>query len=165
MKQHIQYIAKGLTMLPQKQHNYIPASSDEAIRKVVSITEAFRHFPQQDVITHNLIHGGMYARTIRLDPDVLCCGTLIKVPTIIIIEGNVLVYTDNDCVELKGYNIFAASKHRKQAVFTKSSVNWTMIFRTDAKTIAEAEEEFTDEVDQLISRKKGSDNINIITGE
>lgn len=138
--------------LPQTQLNVLPPSSQEAIERVTRLSEEVLKLPQADLPTEHTLHGGMYARTLRMVPGTVCCGAMIKVPTIIIIQGNVIVYTNGDSVELKGYNIFAGSADRKQAVYTLSDVSWTMIFRTDAETVEEAEEEFTNEYSSLMSR-------------
>jgi hypothetical protein len=151
--------------LPKTQHNYIPASTEKAVNNVKKLEVALTKAPQVNIATHHILHGGMYARTIELAPDTLICGALIKVPTIIIIEGDALVYTNNGCKELKGYNVFAGSKNRKQAVLTLSDVKWTMVLKSDANTIEKAEEDFTDEFDNLFSRREGNDNFIVITRE
>lgn len=48
---------------------------------------------------------------------------------------------------------------------TYAETTVTMIFPTAAKTIEQAEEEFTDDTDKLFSRSNPSRNEVIITGE
>lgn len=134
-------------------HNVIPEMSEEAIDKVVKLEEFVGKLPQVDLPTSHTLHGGVYTRTLKVPVGAVVVGALIKIPTTIIIEGNVVVYMDGEVKELIGYNVFIAAAHRKQAVVAKSEVNWTMIFRTDAKTIKEAEQEFTDEFDKLMTNK------------
>jgi hypothetical protein len=65
--------------------------------------------------------------------------------------------------ELAGYHVIAASKGRKQAFFALEDTHLTMLFPTRASSIEEAEREFTDEFDRLMSRR--NDNRAVITGE
>lgn len=146
----------------QVQNNLIPAMSDAAIEKVVVFERELGKLPQIDLHTLHTLHGGVYTRTIKLPEGAIVGGALIKVPTTIIIQGNVIVYMENEAKELNGYNVFIADAHRKQAVVAKSEVYWTMIFKSCAKTIEEAEKEFTDEYEKLLSRKNLDVNTIII---
>lgn len=145
-------------------HNIIPAMSDEAIDKVVKLEEYVGKCPQVNLPTFHTLHGGVYTRTLKLPVNAIVVGALIKIPTTIIIEGNVVVYMDGAVKELIGYNVFVAEAHRKQAVVAKSEVNWTMILHTEATTIREAEQDFTDEYEKLMSNKEDQSNTAIITG-
>ena len=96
----------------------------------------------------------MYARTVRIPADVLATGVLVKVPTLLIIHGSARVFTENDWVEFEGYNVLTGEAFRKQAFLTRSAVEMTMLFVTEAQTVEQAESEFTDECDLLMSRKE-----------
>ena len=52
---------------------------------------------------------------------------------------------------------------RKQIFVTRKPTVITMIFRTDAQTVEQAEAEFTDEAELLMSRQSDSDLV-LITG-
>jgi hypothetical protein len=56
--------------------------------------------------------------------------------------------------ELVGYNVIQASAGRKQIYVTREETAITMIFPSNAKTVEEAEEEFTDEAEMLLSRRE-----------
>jgi hypothetical protein len=144
---------------------YIPQMNDLNIQPVRELEKLSLQYPQADIATQHLIHAGMYARTILVKKNTVITGALIKIPTILIINGSVVVTLGDDVIELVGYHVLPASKHRKQAFLTKEDTYMTMIFTTSAKGIRDAEEEFTDEVDILISRKNGASNIEVITGE
>ncbi len=145
--------------------NSLPAMSVEAIDKVRILELGNSQLPQIDINTSHVIHGGMYARTIMIPAGVLLTGALIKIATILITQGDVIVYIGDKAIELSGYNVLPASANRKQAFVTKTDTFLTMIFPSDANNIEAAETEFTDEVDILISRKYPSSNEIIITGE
>jgi len=90
-------------------------------------------------------------------------GVLIKIPTLVILAGHALVYQGDETIEMTGYHVLPASKNRKQAYHAINNTMLTMLFPTESQTIAGAEAEFTDEVDQLLSHTQN--NHIIITGE
>lgn len=106
----------------------------------------------------------MYARTIRLDAGIVLTGALIKIPTLLIFNGHADVWVGDGWLEMKGYGLIVGSAGRKQVFITRSCVEMTMIFPTQAKTVEEAEREFTDEYEKLMSRASNSDTV-VITGE
>jgi hypothetical protein len=145
--------------------NRIPAMSDDAIDLVRQIEKINLTLPQTDIKTFHTLHGGMYARTIMVPADTFLTGVVIKIATILIAQGDTIVYIGNETIRLTGYNVIPAGAHRKQAVLTLTDTYFTMILPTKAKTIKEAEEDFTDEVDILLSRLQAENNHTVITGE
>lgn len=137
----------------------------ESIDKVRALESENAKLPQIYINTSHVLHGGMYSRTIMLPANTLLTGALIKISTILIVVGEVVAYIGDKTIELKGYNLLPASANRKQAFVTKTDAYLTMIFPSDAKNIEDAESEFTDEINMLISRKDSSSNQIIITGE
>jgi hypothetical protein len=145
--------------------NRIPAMSSSAIAKVNALADFSRQHDQIKINTHHIIHGGMYGRTISIPAGVMLTGVFIKVPTILVINGDVTVFADNESFRLSGFNAIAASANRKQAFIAHADTAMTMVFTTDATTVAQAENEFTDEADSLMSRNEDAENFIIITGE
>lgn len=145
--------------------NRIPAMTDQALEKVRELERFVATLPQKAIETQHVIHGGMYARTILVPAGVVLTGALVNVPTVLIINGDVRVYIGDDVLDLQGHNVLAASKGRKQAFIADTDTWLTMVFATDAKTVEDAENEFTDEADRLMSRKPTAKNLIIITGE
>ena len=143
--------------------NRIPEMTQIAIDKVCDIEEMALTMPQVDLATSHLIHGGMYARTMMIPANVMITGALIKIATVLIVHGDVTVYIGDEPLELHGYNVIPASTNRKQAFVTQSDSWLTMIFPSSAENITDAEIEFTDDAERLISRK--SVNYVTITGE
>ena len=91
-------------------------------------------------------------------------GALMKIPTMLILSGDFVIYIDDVPVELHGYNVFTGCANRKQAGYALTDTNVTMIFPTQAKTVEEAEEEFTEECHLLFSRYPDAINHTMITG-
>ena len=143
----------------------IPAMTAQAIDKVRELEAITRDLPQVEISTDHVLHGGMYGRTICIPAGVVLTGVFIRVPTLLVFDGNATVNAGDDTTTLVGYHVLAASAHRRQAFLAHADTRLTMVFATQAKTVAEAEAEFTDEAHLLFSRKPGAVNRINITGE
>lgn len=143
---------------------FIAAASSDALVKLRAAEMVLSQMPQVDLATEHVLHAGMYARTIRLDAGVVITGALIKIPTLLVFNGVADVLVGEQWLEIKGYGVIPAPAGRKQAFITRSELDLTMIFPTQAKTVEEAENEFTDEAPLLMSRRSTSDVV-LITGE
>jgi len=141
----------------------ITAMSKDSVARVEALEDIMLGLPQIELTTEHVIHGGMYARTIVIPAGVAITGVFIEVPTLIIVQGDTSVMVNDADMRLTGYNIIPASKGRKQAFVAHTDTVLTMIFATKAKTVEEAENEFTKEADRLLSRTRG--NHVTITGE
>ena len=146
-----------------QRQDIIPAMSEMAINSVRELEYYTERCPQTEIPTDHVFHAGVYDRTIMIPAGVVLTGALIKVATVLIVSGDCIVYIGDEAVERHGYHVFAASKGRKQAFIAKTDTYITMIFATDVKTVREAEEEFTDEFDRLMSRH--DDAVNHVVGE
>lgn len=154
------YFREQLIQLPLS----IPAMSQESIEQARKVETALSTLPQVEITTDHVLHAGVYTRTIFIPKDVVITGALVKRSVNLIISGHVIVYFgEGKGQEYIGHIVLTASAHRKQVFIAKEDTYLTMFFATQAKTIEEAECEFTDEVDLLVSRK-GNNNV-VITGE
>lgn len=145
--------------------NAIAAMNDTQIDIAYKAEEFIKEFEQVDIETNHIIHGGMYSRTILLRRGVTLSGALIKIPTLLILSGDIHIYIGDDVKHFIGYNIIPASKNRKQIMTANTDTYVTMVFATDSGTIDDVEKEFTDEWESLISSKDGSLNTITITKE
>lgn len=134
------------------------------IGKVREFEKVVLSLPQVEIPTKQLLHAGMYARTMFVAAGVTVIGAFMRCATILIVSGDMLVYIGEETIELNGYNVISASANRKQAGYAITDTYVTMLFPTKAETIEEAEEEFTDEADKLMSRH-GGNNDKVVTGE
>ena len=144
---------------------HIPAMSRAQVDKVYALEAITGKMPQVDMPTAHVLHGGMYARTIAIPAGVVLTGALIEIATILVIAGDVVVYLGDTAARMFGYNVLAASAGRKQAFAAQSDTHLTMVFATNAKTVEEAEEQFTMEAGLLMSRAPGAVNHITVTGE
>lgn len=143
----------------------LPLMSDELLSSLTSVQDKLLALPQVEIQTDHIIHGGMYTRTIRLGPEVVLMGALVKIPTMLIVSGRTKVFTGESWIELIGYHVIPARAGRKQIFVAQEETSITMIFPTDARTVEEAEQQFTDEHEALMSRHNDIDTITITEAE
>lgn len=142
----------------------LPPTSTRALDLVRCIEDEVLKVPQVEIPTHHVLHAGIYSRTICIPAGVVLTGALIKIPTTLVINGCASVLIgDGEEVLVQGYKVLAASAGRKVAYIAHADTYVTMYFKTDAKSVEEAEAEFTDEADRLLSRN-GANEV-VITGE
>lgn len=133
----------------------IAPMSSAAIDRVRRMESMALAMPQVSILTDHVLHAGMYARTVFVPAGVMITGVLVKVPTILILHGNALIYVGDDMpMPCAGYNVLTAAAGRKQAFLAETDICLTMIFPSDATTVEEAEQQFTDESDLLQSRQE-----------
>ena len=132
----------------------IPATPDQALEAIKAWEKrALGHKQCPLQTTHNL-HAGIYSRTVRIPAGVVITGTLIKIPTVLTIVGHMQISIGDKIYEIEGLNTFDCQAGRKQIMAARSDCYVTMAFASKAKTVEDAEEEFTDEADSLLSRKE-----------
>lgn len=136
----------------------VPATKPSTVAKIAILEDFIRQHPQTEFDTEHVFHAGMYTRTVRLPQPkhgeaTIFTSVLIKRPTMVIINGVCDVLIDDIGVRLCGYNVVQCDAGRKQVYIAHTKLEITMYFATEAKTVEEAEVEFTDEADNLLSRK------------
>ncbi|MDR1360681.1 MAG: hypothetical protein LBJ82_06855 [Deltaproteobacteria bacterium] len=133
---------------------HLPLMGPGEIEKVLRLEAAALALPQVAIPTDHVFQAGMYARTIMLPAGALLTGALIKIPTILIISGDVLIYGENGPERFSGYHVALGRAGRKQAFYALRDTYLTMLFPTEATTVDQAERQFTDEYEKLFSRKE-----------
>lgn len=137
--------------------HYLPAMPKDALAKVKAFEEAIERAPQVQIVIDDWLHAGVYARTAYLPEGVVMTGAEIKCATLLMLTGDVTVFRGTDSVRLTGSNTIKAEAGRKSAFFAHADTTITMIFATNAATVEEAENEFTNEAHRLQSRKTMGD--------
>lgn len=132
----------------------LPPMSAAAVEKVRQLEEEVLKLPQVPIVTEHALHAGMYARTIRIPAGVVLTGAVIRIPTVLVISGDALVYGDDGPRRFSGYHVTLGAAGRKQAFFALEETHLTMFFPTAARTVDAAEREFTEEYENLLSRKE-----------
>lgn len=139
----------------------VPATTPEALEMINRAEAKMRARPQLQLKTEHILHAGMYARTVRLEARVAIVSVLIKVPTILTVNGKCKVFAGESWHNFDGYRVVAAEAGRKMIYVTLSPTEITMVFPSQAKTVEEAEREFTDDSDLLLSRQSSGDVVTI----
>ena len=144
---------KALNIMNKKQLDFMY----EAQEKLADL-------PPIPCVTEHILHSGVYTRTVFLPKGGVIVGVKMKIPTTLILSGHMSVYIGEEVYHFKGYKVLPTLGERKQMMFALEDSYITLSFKTDAKTIEEAENEMTDEADTLLSRKEDSHNLTTITG-
>lgn len=135
-----------------QEGSLIPAMTDDQESKVKALAAKLKELPQVRLETIHTLHDGVYTRTVLTPAGVMGAGVKIKIPTTLIVSGDATAIIGDETHRITGYHVFTAMAPRQQAFFAHSDTWVTMIFKTSALTVEEAEAEFTDETDQLMSR-------------
>jgi hypothetical protein len=142
----------------------LPATTERGLEFIRRVEDVVLAAPQVEITTHHVLHAGIYSRTICIPKGVILTGALIKVPTTLTLCGHATVLIgDADEATVKGYHVLPAEAGRKVGYITHEDTWVTMDFKTDARTVEQAENEFTDEADRLFSRRWPNETV--ITGE
>ncbi len=143
----------------------MPPTPPGIIEKIRLIEAKMRpHEHTLRVRTEHVIHGGMYVRTIKVAPRMAFTSVLVKIPTILVVNGKCCIFAGDGWYQIDGYQVIPASAGRKQIYVTLGPTEITMTFPTDAKTVEEAEAQFTDEAESLITRRQEGNDLITITG-
>lgn len=128
--------------------------SEANLSKVREVEKFLLDKPQIEIKTSHEFHAGLYSRTIMIPAGVLITGALIKIETLLILSGDATIVINGVSSRISGYGVIPASAGRKQIFMAHEDTYLTMVFKTSARTIEEAEAEFTDEADMLGSRRE-----------
>jgi hypothetical protein len=137
-----------------------PESVELAVNPHVPDLESIREFerfvmkfPQVQLETSSILHGGMCARTIMIPAGLVCTGALVKIESIAIMNGDITMITDDGPKRFTGWHVFAANSGIKRVGVTHQDTYWTTVFKTDAESVAQAEDDFTSESEMLQTRR------------
>lgn len=150
-------------MMPALATPSIHTMTPAAIGRIAALEDELVALPQVELETEHILHAGMYSRTVMIPAGVVITGAIIKVATLLVFDGHASITLDGSVLNLHGRHVIPASAMRKQAILAHRDTHLTMIFPTQATTVAEAEAEFTDEAERLMSRH--GRETTIITGE
>lgn len=164
----------SIEAIPPRDFRRIRAMNGKDIDRVKQLEELALTCSQLPMVTEHMLHGGIYSRIIHLPQGSILTGALVKVPTMLIVNGHVeILIGDESATVMEGFTVFAASANRKQAFIAIEDTTIAMQF-VDTRTtqpldeeanIQELEAMFTDEAHMLFSRRPGAENVIIITGE
>lgn len=132
----------------------LPPISAEVNAEFEAFGAELEKFPQVDIRTEHHLHAGVYSRTLYVPAGTVVVGLCIKVPTQLIACGHFRLTDGTMQKEMRGFHVLDGAANRRAAVVTVTDSAFTMLFATNAKTVEEAENEFTDEPERLLTRKE-----------
>jgi len=110
--------------------------------------------PEAKVRTEHHLHAGMYSRTLYVPAGSMVVGLKIQVETQLICAGHFQLTDGTTTKEFEGFHVLEGFAGRRAAAYAITNSAFTMCFPTKAKTVEEAENEFTDEHERLLTRKE-----------
>lgn len=132
----------------------LPPVAPEANAQLDALVKAFETLSPVDLRTEHHIHAGVYSRTLYMPAGTAIVGLTIEIPTQLIVCGHVRFSDGAHVEEIRGYHVFDGAAGRRGAFYALKDSALTMLFATEAKTVAEAENEFTNEPERLLTRKE-----------
>ena len=142
----------------------IPTMTLEQIEDANTAEKYIKTLDRVMCVTQHTIHSGIYSRTLFMPKGSVVAGVIIKVATTLILSGKMAVYIGDEVIHIDGYNVIPTMGNRKQVVYAIEDSYATLLFKTNSKTVDEAEQEMTDEYERLMSRCVDSKNLVTITG-
>lgn len=125
-----------------------------SVEDVRRLEDVILQFPQIDLSTTHLTHGGMYARTILIPAGTVLTGALTNMDNICVLFGDITVTTDEGPQHLRGFHVLPAKAGAKRAGVAHADTWWTTLIATDATDLDEIEKQMTDEHDGLQTNRK-----------
>lgn len=129
----------------------MPSMSVAQVNLTTRLQEELLKHEQVAIGTLHTFHAGVYARTTILPKGASGTGALVNLPTILVISGDVSVYTGVSVERVTGFRVLKAEAHRKQSYHAHEDTVIAMIYATDKNTVESVEREFTDEYELLLS--------------
>ena len=142
----------------------IPEMTLKQVDEAKKAEEHIKTLPRVVCATQHTLHDGIYSRTLFMPKGSVVAGVVIKTATTLILSGKMAIYIGSDVVHIDGYNVIPTLGDRKQVVYAIEDSYATLLFKTTAQTIEEAEKAMTDEYECLQSRQPDSINLVTITG-
>lgn len=126
--------------------------SEAAHERIEQFTKEFLAIgcPTDGVKMRHDLHAGCYVRTAFVPAGYVLTTEKIQCDTVVIVNGD-CIFTDTEkAARISGYKVLLGARGRQSLIRTLSDTYITMIFATKAKTVAEAESEFSDTPDRLL---------------
>jgi hypothetical protein len=141
------------TIIPSSDQTIALLGGMPSVEAVRELESHLITLPQVDLGTTHMVHGGMYARTIRIPAGTVLTGALTNCDNICILCGDITVTTDDGPQRLTGYHVIPAKAGAKRVGATHADTWWTTLWPTALTDVDDIENELTDESDLLQTRR------------
>lgn len=132
-------------------------SSEEALGVLMEMRGAIDRMAETspaEFPTEDLLHAGCYVRTCFCPAGTVLAGAIIKVPTVVVVHGVCDVTNGTSILRVDGFAVLKGALDRATVWRAHTDTYLTMVYASKAKTCGEAEEEFTDEFENRLTRRK-----------
>ena len=131
----------------------LPPCTPEALAKVMAIRERIDdELTPCEFPTEAFFHAGCYVRTCKVPRNTVLAGAVIKVPTVLVVSGHCYMTAGDAVREIDGFAVLRGAAGRSQVFRALEDTYLTMFYASAAESLDAAEEEFTDEYEQLLTR-------------
>lgn len=114
-----------------------------------------QNLPQVDIEIKHDICGNLYSRYCFIPKDVVVVGALIKVPTMLIVNGDCIIFDGEKTQRVTGYKILEGQAYRQSAFRALEDTSLTMLAVVEGcSTVEEAEKFITDQSALLTNHRK-----------
>lgn len=142
-------IAAFMPAAPLWQEGSLPPQGPDTLDRIDLAEALARTFPQQDLPLRHSLWAGLYARTLFVPRGVMITGVQIRIPTLLVVSGDLVTLGDDGFARLQGFHVLRGRAGRKALFVALEDSHMTMLFATGARTVEEAEREFTDTPEKL----------------
>lgn len=114
-----------------------------------------QNLTQADIeIKHDLC-GNLYSRYCFIPKDVVVVGALLKVPTLLIVNGDCVIFDGEKTQRVTGYKMLQGQAYRQSAFRALEDTSLTMLAVVEGcSTVEEAEKFITDQSALLTNHRK-----------
>lgn len=124
------------------------AQSVENRAAIEALQVELSKFPQAELPTEHIFHGGMYCRQVWRPAGTLIVGKVHKKEHFyMVVYGTVAVTTDDGVQYITGPHLITSSPGTKRAVYAETDAMCMTIHRVDSATVEDVEDELV-EADQ-----------------
>lgn len=132
----------------------LQSTSAEGQQRLARLREVLETLPAVHLDTVQKLYAGCYSRTLFIPAGTVVESVEIKCATQLVVVGHARFSDGDHTTEVNGVHVFTGLPGRKGACYAISDVVTVMFFASGAKTFDEAEHEFTNEVDDLLTTKE-----------
>lgn len=109
---------------------------------------------EKDIQIKHCICGELYIRKCIIPKDVVAVSALIKVPTVVIIDGDCLVYDGQKVSRVTGYKALQGQAYRESIFKALEDTQITMIAVVKSDTPQNAQKQITDQYVLLTNHRQ-----------
>ena len=127
------------------QHEFTVPNPRNMRGKVEALQKAISKHEQYEPETMHTFHGGMYCREVFRVAGALIVGKVHKKKHFYyVVHGTVLITTDSGAEEVTGPRLICSKPGTNRAVYAVTDALCVTFHRTDAATVADAENELVE---------------------